>query len=251
MRSHFLYLGLNLASVAFPLLRSFEPRVHYRAWWRALGIGMLINAAFLIPLDAIFTRLGIWGFNDAFILGPRLLDLPLEEWLFFVCIPFACVFIYACLVRLVNVPDSMFWKITAWAIVFFGIILALSNIDKTYTLVKVGGCSVFLLYHLMATRNRGIGNLMAAYIISEIPFLLVNGVLTSVPVVWYNNAENVGIRMSDLTGIPFLNIPIEDNWYSLLMLLITVHFMERYQTLKAKQNASSQVLEEKGVGSHA
>ncbi len=249
MNSHYLYLALNLASAAFPLLRSFESRVRYRAWWPALGVGLLANALFFIPMDIAFTHLGIWGFNDAFILGPRPLGLPIEEWLFFLCIPFACVFIYACLVKLVQVRDSLPWKMLAWGLAFGGLLMALFNIDRTYTLVKVGACSLFLIYHLLSTKGRGIGNLMAAYLISEIPFLLVNGVLTSAPVVWYNNAENMGIRLSDLTGIAFLNIPVEDNWYSLLMLLITVHVMERIQARKTvinpKQNHVEGVLEEK------
>lgn len=223
----FLYLALNLATVAFPLVRSFEPRVNYRAWWPALGAGLLANGLFFIPLDAVFTWMGIWGFNDTYILGPKLFGLPLEEWLFFLCIPFACVFIYACLVRLIDIKDSAALKILAWAIVAIGFATALMHYDKAYTLIKVGSCSGFLAYHLIRTKGKGIGNLMAAFLLSIIPFFLVNGVLTSTPVVWYNDSENMGIRFSDLTGISFLNIPLEDVYYSLLMLVITIHFMER------------------------
>jgi hypothetical protein len=52
-------------------------------------------------------------------------------------------------------------------------------------------------------------------------------VLTYLPVVSYNNAENLGIRMSDLLGLPFFNIPIEDNFYSLMMLTLTVFVMNK------------------------
>ena len=59
--------------------------------------------------------------------------------------------------------------------------------------------------------HRGIFYL--SYLIILIPFTLVNGVLTGYmtpdPIVWYNDAENLGIR--------FLTIPIEDYLYYFLM----------------------------------
>lgn len=61
-----------------------------------------------------------------------------------------------------------------------------------------------------------------AYVISLIPFLIVNGVLTGTgidgEIVWYNKLHNMGLRL--------VTIPIEDTIYSLLMLLITTHVFE-------------------------
>ena len=69
--------------------------------------------------------------------------------------------------------------------------------------------------------NRGIFYL--SYLIILIPFTLVNGVLTgyftSEPIVWYNDAENLGIR--------FLTIPIEDYLYYFLMYGISYVIYER------------------------
>ncbi|MGI4728320.1 MAG: lycopene cyclase domain-containing protein, partial [Janthinobacterium lividum] len=59
-----------------------------------------------------------------------------------------------------------------------------------------------------------------------IPFYIVNGILTSVPIVSYNNAENLAIRVG--------TIPVEDHFYLMSLLLMNVAFFEYFR----KRNAS-------------
>jgi lycopene cyclase domain-containing protein len=63
-----------------------------------------------------------------------------------------------------------------------------------------------------------------SFLIALIPFLIVNGLLTSLPVVLYNNTENLGIRI--------YSIPVEDVIYGYVLLLGTIVIMQ--QANKAK-----------------
>ena len=65
------------------------------------------------------------------------------------------------------------------------------------------------------------------YFISLIPFLIINGVLTSRPVVMYNDLENSGIRIF-IQGVS--NIPVEDLAYCLLLLLMNIGLYEAFSS---------------------
>lgn len=69
------------------------------------------------------------------------------------------------------------------------------------------------------------GRFYFAFAIILIPFFIVNGVLTGSfleePVVWYNNEENLGIRLG--------TIPVEDAVYGMLMLLIPITIWEKLE----------------------
>jgi lycopene cyclase domain-containing protein len=62
-----------------------------------------------------------------------------------------------------------------------------------------------------------------AYLVVLIPFFIVNGLLTSLPVVMYNATSNIGIRI--------WTIPIEDFIYNFFMLLLIATV---YESLKKK-----------------
>ena len=93
----FLYLGLDLFSLLGPLALSFDKRVAFFKKWKALFPAIFLMMLVFIPWDILKTAKGVWGFNPDYIIGIYFFNLPLEECLFFICIPYACVFIYECL----------------------------------------------------------------------------------------------------------------------------------------------------------
>ena len=225
------YLGLMLLCISYPILSSFEKRLRFYKNWKQLGISILIMMLVFIPWDIVFTQLSIWTFNDKYILGTKLLHLPIEEWLFFVFVPYACVFIHEVLLYFfpINRPVSIIKKLN----ILLACILLTVGIfffEKTYTSVCFILCSGFLI---LFQRNSDIflTSVYRTYLVSLIPFLIVNGILTgsitNEPIVIYNDFHNTTLRI--------LTIPIEDFIYCFLMLGLTIWIFESLKKNKANR----------------
>jgi lycopene cyclase domain-containing protein len=104
-------------------------------------------------------------------------------------------------------------------------IVGLIFYDRLYTSVIFVATALLLLYNLQK-RQPWLSMFLLAYLVSMIPFLIVNGLLTGSfleePIVWYDNTQNLGIRI--------FTIPVEDTIYSLMMLLMTVQLMEWFKS---------------------
>jgi len=86
------YLILLAAVLIFPLVLSRDRNLslyrHPGALVKSTGI---VCALFWI-WDVAATARGHWAFNSEYVLGIRLLGVPVEEWLFFVVVAFVSVF---------------------------------------------------------------------------------------------------------------------------------------------------------------
>lgn len=217
------YLILLLATIAFPLSYSFESKIAFYKRWISLFISISIVAVFFIAWDLYFTDLGVWSFNREFIMGRYLYSLPIEEYLFFIIIPFSCVFIYDSLKYFIQ-KDFLkpYSKLITIALIITLLALAVTNQDRAYTFSTFILTASFLGFHFVLFKERFLGRFYISYLVSLIPFFVVNGILTSYPVVLYNNAENLGIRLG--------SIPVEDTMYSLLLLLMNVTLYEYLNT---------------------
>ena len=222
----YLYLFLNLGSLSIPLLYSFEKNMRFIKHWKAVLLSLTIVATVFLVWDAIFTQNRVWGFNPDYHLPYLLFGMPIEEWMFFFCIPYASIFIHYSLEYFkpkLLIPSSITRAITITIIVIL-IPILIYNFGKAYTTVNY----LFLIALLIISLFYGIEHLRRFYIaflIILIPFFIVNGVLTGTgleePVVWYNNDENLGIRL--------LTIPVEDIGYAFTMLFGNVFLIEKFK----------------------
>nr|WP_284041445.1 lycopene cyclase domain-containing protein [Polaribacter sp. Z014] len=219
---------LNLGSISIPLLYSFEKKMRFIKHWKAVFLSLILISIVFLIWDAIFTANGVWGFNPDYHLNFLLFGMPIDEWMFFICIPYASLFIHYSLEYFkpkLLISEKFTKSITLFFIVILLPVIFL-NTDKAYTFVNY----IFLLFVLVIGFFFGLKQLQRFYIsflIILIPFFIVNGVLTGTgidePIVWYNNAENLGIRL--------LTIPIEDVGYAFTMIFGNVLLIEKFKKI--------------------
>ena len=225
-RVKYTYLLVNLLSIIVPIAFSFESRVQFYKKWKALFPALLLTAVPFIIWDSVFTANGFWGFNPQYITGVQIFNLPLEEIMFFFCIPYCCVFSYEVLNYFIK--SDILGKNARYGATILAYILvavAFQYSDKAYTFWTSIFTLVFLLVHLVLLKRKYWGRLVFAYLVMLIPFFMVNGILTGTgleePVVWYNDDENLGLRL--------LTIPIEDTIYGFLLIGLNISLFEHFK----------------------
>lgn len=230
------YLFINLATISIPLIFSFHPKLRFEREWKRFWPACLITGVIFISWDIFFTQIGVWGFNEKYLTGFNIINLPLEEWMFFICIPYACVFTYHCLKKLIKfnpVKESFYITLS---LAFIILITGLINTDKWYTSVTCISSAGFLLIHIFVLKSPYLGKFYIAYAVTLLPFFIVNGILTGSfideEVVWYNNQENLGIRM--------FTIPIEDSIYGMFLILLNVTLYEKLERKKRTEITGKQ-----------
>jgi lycopene cyclase domain-containing protein len=234
LNSHYTYFFILAASLAGPLALSFDKKVSFYKKWKYLFPAMLLPALFFLVWDELKTRAGIWSFNHDYITDLKLSSLPLEEVLFFFVVPYCCVFIYECIVCYFPPVKQMKWGrpvLMLMAVLFF--VAAIFTCGKAYTfytsLFNALFIAVLFLFHKWF-KGFNPSAFLVSYLIVVIPFLVVNGFLTGIPVVLYNDAENLGIRIFSFFPWPMNNIPVEDIFYGMLLILMNVALFERLRS---------------------
>lgn len=217
MKKH-LYTLIALAILAGPLALSFDNRVHFWTHWPAAGLSLVLSGVLYLFWDSLVVRRGDWTFNPAFTGRFRIFHLPLGELLFFVAVPYACLFLFEVvrsyfpsveLIRvtsgslafgaLVFVGASWFFRHQGYTfLAFLSVAIFLSTLGFTHP--TLAGRSEFWIWWAFCFGG----------------FVLVDGVYTALPTIWYNPNAVTGLRVGP--------IPVEDFLYNLGYLGLTLSF---------------------------
>ncbi|MCO5949856.1 lycopene cyclase domain-containing protein [Mucilaginibacter flavidus] len=215
----FTYLLIDIFSVIVPFIFSFHPRLRFYKQWPALLPAMLITGIVFIAWDMYFTRLKIWGFNATYLTGINVGNLPLEEILFFLCIPYSCGFTYACFKLIIKKDMSRRSQLIASSLLIVAsVFMALRFYNQAYTCSAFAVLAVLIFVAQYLLKAGWLSKFYITYLYLLLPFLIVNGLLTGTglkaPVVWYNPEQIVNIRI--------LSIPVEDVFYGMDLILLNI-----------------------------
>lgn len=226
MSSYFLVLFF---AVVFPFLLSFDRKVAFYRLWKFVFPAIFITAFLFILWDILYTHLGVWSFNKNHLSGIYVFNLPIEEVLFFVAIPYSALFTYE--VLRVYITRDFLGPYARYISLILAIVLipiGLFHYERLYTSANLLLSGLLVLFFQFIVKASWIGRFYFAYGIILIPFVLVNGILTGSwidgEIVSYNDEENLGVRI--------LTIPAEDIFYGMSLILLNTGLFEYFRKKK-------------------
>lgn len=228
---HYLYLILDILSFSVPFAYSFERKhLYFIKFWKPYFSSIFFMGLFFIIWDIYFVYEHVWWFNTQYIIGVKFLRLPVEEWLFFILIPFSSNFIHYSIQYFFPraVLGENFSEFLNWVLFIGSAGIAFYYTDRIYTCCSFGIFSTLMLLQLVC-KFIYFRRYIFSFVLILIPFLVVNSFLTGSftpeAIVCYNNDENLGIRIG--------SIPIEDFFYCFSLLYSSLLLFEY---LKSKTN---------------
>jgi lycopene cyclase domain-containing protein len=213
-----LYSLIALAVIAGPLALSFDDKVHFFSHAPAAALALVVTGVLYLFWDSLVVLRGDWTFNPEFTGEFRIFRLPVGEILFFVAVPYSCLFLFEVVkayfpgTDLVTVNPSFLF---AGALVF--VVAAWLFRTRGYTLLALASVALFLST-LALTHPSLVGRteFWIWFGICFVAFAAVNGLYTALPTIFYNPKAIWGIKVG--------TIPLEDFFYNLSYLGLTLCF---------------------------
>ena len=208
-----LYFYLNIAIIAFPLIFSFEKRmIKYYTKIRPLIIAIFFVGIYFVGWDVFATHRGHWSFNPIYVYDFKIFGLPLEEILFFITVPYSCLFVFESIIYFIG--DKQFFRPKKIIFLVIGVLITLAAfgmINKEYTFLAIISVGLTIIFGCLLNSKIFSSTSYWIYIIlTLLLFLIFNYILTSIPVVQYSQ--------NAITGFRFITIPIEDFLFNFSML---------------------------------
>ncbi|UCH66177.1 MAG: lycopene cyclase domain-containing protein [Ignavibacterium sp.] len=209
---NFEYLIFNAVVVGGPTLFGSLNCCYIWNHWKQMLIAIVIPAIPFLLWDALVTGTH-WNFNPKYVSGIKIINLPIEEILFFITIPFACLFTWEMIIRrmdekTINVTWlRMLLYLTLPAGIYF------FSIGKQYTGLTLTFLFIANLLDQLLKTNLLYDKRFYFYLLLIVIFTLIfNGYLTWRPVVTYGVEYQLDFRI--------ITIPIEDFFYGISLLFM-------------------------------
>lgn len=220
------YSTILFLTVIICFVASFDSRIQFnKQFLHFFKASALVSVPFIL-WDIWFTHLGVWWFNTNYTIGVSIAGLPLEEMLFFIFIPFSCIFTYFVIDKYYQLDLlKSFNNLLVFTSIIILIVVGLLNINKIYTITTCLVTVATLFYLHFIVKSQWISKASFVYTLLMLGFFPVNGVLTGTglenPIVNYNPKDFLGIRM--------FTIPVEDMVYGYTQFLLIIYFFKYFQ----------------------
>jgi len=196
--------------------------------WKQMLIAIVIPAIPFLLWDALVTG-AHWHFNPEYVSGINIINLPIEEILFFITVPFACLFTWEMIIRRVKEKNlNLQWlRLLLYLALPAGIYFF--SIGKQYTGLTLSFLFIANLVDQFLKTNLLFDKRFYFYLLLIVIFTLIfNGYLTWRPVVTYGVEYQLDFRI--------ITIPVEDFFYGISLLWMNTSL---YKTLLINSVKSS------------
>jgi len=218
------YLLFNIFIFAGPFILGIIPRYYFVNKWPAVFLSIITVGLPFIIWDIVVTG-SHWMFNEKYISGLYIAGLPIEEWLFFITVPFACLYTWEMIIKRKDSREISIPLIVRISFILpapAGIILYFYGLQYTGLVLVFITMSIALDFFLgtrLIYQKRFY--LFLFYII--LFTLIFNGYLTWRPVVTYGELYQIGFRI--------FTIPVEDFFYGISLLYLNTIFYEKFRRI--------------------
>lgn len=207
------YLIFNIIVFAGPLLFGAMKPFYFINRWKYTIVPILIPAIFFLIWDSIVAD-SHWHFNEKYVLGMTFFNLPIEEILFFISVPFACLFTWEMIIRRAE-KKELIWinKIRRYLYFLIPIGIWFFISGKHYTGLAISFLGLAVLLDQLLNTNIILQKRFYLYLLLVLFFTLVfNGYLTWRPIVTYGVQYQLDFRI--------FTIPIEDFVYGTALIFM-------------------------------
>lgn len=219
------YSIILVFSFIIPFLFSFERKIFFIKKIKNILGAIFITCTPYIVWDIIFTKIAVWKFSEDKVSNFDSLIIPIEEFLFFICIPYALIFVY----EVINfyLPDSQLkfnFKFALFSSFIF-MLLSILSYPRIYSSIQFLITSILFFFIWIKKLEIFLSrNLWLFIFLSFIFFFIVNYFLTSIPIVQYDAKQIIGLKIT--------SIPLEDFFYHFTFISLLII---NYESLKKKK----------------
>jgi lycopene cyclase domain-containing protein len=223
------YILLNAGIILIPLLFSFEKKLKFYRKLPDIAVSIFITGTVYIIWDIYAAGESHWSFNPDYVSDIKIYGLPLGEILFFITVPYAMLFLYETFLFYFGSRFSSKLNLSKYSVLlslpFIGAAIIFSG--QPYTFIVLLACAVFFIISSYYSSQINSMHYWIFITFSFLPFIIVNYILTALPVVLYDPAAIWGHR--------FISIPLEDFFYSFSLISFYILVFKSSESLRLKK----------------